>query len=162
MFARFRPSPYWLQVSIVETHRVGGKVRHEHIASLGSIETPLSFANRVAFWQRVHERLAKLSNRIDPATQGKIRGDIHTQIPMVTPARCPAAICRGAARTCTAMPWPRRAARCRRGVWRAAHGRGAIGGLRWAPPAGQGPRPRSAGEPAGPALRSMPCGARCR
>jgi len=65
--------------------------RHEHIASLGSIETPLSAANRVAFWQRVHERLAKLSNRIDPATQGKIRGDIDTQIPMVTPARGPAA-----------------------------------------------------------------------
>jgi DNA modification methylase len=66
------------------TSRVGGKVRHEHIASLGSIETPLSIANRVAFWQRVHERLAKLSNRIDPATQGKIRGDIHSRIPMVT------------------------------------------------------------------------------
>jgi hypothetical protein len=85
MFARFRPSPYWLQVSIVETRRVGGRVRHEHIASLGSIETPLSVANRVAFRQRVHERLAKLSNRIDPATQGKIRGDIHSRIPMVTP-----------------------------------------------------------------------------
>jgi hypothetical protein len=27
MFARFRPSPYRLQVSIVETRRVGGKVR---------------------------------------------------------------------------------------------------------------------------------------
>jgi hypothetical protein len=26
-------------------------VRHEHIASVGSIETPLSVANRVAFWQ---------------------------------------------------------------------------------------------------------------
>jgi hypothetical protein len=85
MFARFRPSPYRLQVSIVETRRVGGKVRHEHIASLGSIETPLSVANWVAFWQRVHERLAKLSNWIDPATQGKIRGVIHSRIPMVTP-----------------------------------------------------------------------------
>ena len=60
----------------METRRVGGRVRHEHIASLGSIETPLTVANRVAFWQRVHERLAKLSNRIDPATQGKICGDI--------------------------------------------------------------------------------------
>ena len=103
MFARFRPSPYRLQVSIVETRRVGGRVCHEHIASLGSIETPLTVANRVAFWQRVHERLAKLSNRIDPATQGKIRGDIHSRIPMVTPTRRPAAICRAAARTCTAI-----------------------------------------------------------
>jgi hypothetical protein len=109
MFARFRRSPYLLQVSIVETRRVGGKVRHEHIASLGSIETPLTVANRVAFWQRVHERLAKLSNRIDPATQGKIRGDIHTQIPMIT------------------FHWSRR----------------------------RGARPRSAGEPYGPAPRLM-------
>jgi hypothetical protein len=36
----------------------------------------------------------------------------YTQIRMVTPARRPAAICRRAARTCTAMPWPRRGARC--------------------------------------------------
>jgi hypothetical protein len=50
MFARFHPSLYRLQVSIVETRRLGGKVRHEHIASLGSIETPLSVANQVAFW----------------------------------------------------------------------------------------------------------------
>ena len=49
MFARFRPSLYRLQVSIVETRRVGGMVHHEHSASLGSIETPLSVANRVAF-----------------------------------------------------------------------------------------------------------------
>ena len=33
----------------------GGMVRHEHSASLGSIETPQSVAIRVAFWPRVHE-----------------------------------------------------------------------------------------------------------
>jgi hypothetical protein len=71
-------------------------------SSLGSIETPLTVANWVAFWRRVHERLAKPSNRINLATQGKIRGDIHSQIPMVTPARRPAAICRRAA-SCTAV-----------------------------------------------------------
>ena len=85
MFARFRQTPHRLQVSIVETSRVDGKVRHEHVASLGSTEIPPSVADRVAFWQRVHDRLAKLSNRIDPATQGKLRGDIHNRIPMVTP-----------------------------------------------------------------------------
>jgi hypothetical protein len=40
-----------------------------------------------------------------------------------------------------------------------------IGGLRWTPPARRGARPRSAGEPAGPAPRSTPPprrGARCR
>jgi hypothetical protein len=84
MFARFRQTPHRLQVSIAETLRVDGKVRHEHIGSLGSIETPPSVADRIAFWQRVNERLARLSNRIDPATQGKIRGDVHARIPMVT------------------------------------------------------------------------------
>jgi hypothetical protein len=61
------------------------------------------------------------------------------------------------------MPWPRRAARCRPGARRTAAV--AIGGLRWALPAGQGPRPRSAGESAGPAPRSTPRprrGVRCR
>ena len=69
MFVRFRGSPNRLQISIVETRRLNGRVRHEHIASLGSIEMPLSVAGRIAFWQRVNERLGKLSNRIDPAMQ---------------------------------------------------------------------------------------------
>jgi hypothetical protein len=47
-------------------------VRHEHVASLGSIENPPTARARTAFWQRLYERLAKLSNRIDPATQGRI------------------------------------------------------------------------------------------
>jgi hypothetical protein len=84
MFARFRQSQRRLQVSLVETRRVDGKVRHEHVASLGSIETPTAIADRITFWQRVNDRLGKLSNRIDPAIQGKIRGDIHNRIPMVT------------------------------------------------------------------------------
>jgi hypothetical protein len=84
MFVRFRQTPYRLKVSIIETRRIDGKVRHEHIASLGSIEVPLSVADRIVFWQRVNERLVKLSNRIDPATQGKIRGDLHARVPMVT------------------------------------------------------------------------------
>jgi hypothetical protein len=84
MFARFRQTPNRLQVSVVETRRIDGKVRHEHVASLGSIETPLSVAGRIAFWRRVNERLATLGNRIDPARQGKVRSDIHARIPMVT------------------------------------------------------------------------------
>ena len=55
-----------LQASLVETRRIDGKVRHEHIAGLGSVEMPLSVEGRLAFWQR-HERLAKLSNRVDAA-----------------------------------------------------------------------------------------------
>jgi hypothetical protein len=84
MFVRFRGSPNRLQISVVETRRLDGRVRHEHIASLGSIEMPLSVAGRIVFWQRVNERLGRLSNRIDPAMQGKVRGDIHARIPMVT------------------------------------------------------------------------------
>src|SRR5215510_1726404 len=58
MFARFRRTRHRLQVSLVETRRVGGKVRHEHVAGLGSIETPPSVDARLAFWVRLHQRLA--------------------------------------------------------------------------------------------------------
>ena len=83
-FVRFRQTPSRLQVSLVEGRRVGGKVRHEHIASLGSILVPATIADRVAFWRLLHERLAKLSNRIGADEQGKILGAIHARIPMVT------------------------------------------------------------------------------
>jgi hypothetical protein len=73
-------------VSLIETRRVGGKIRHEHIASLGSITLPLSIAHRIAFWRRVHERPARLANRIDVETQAKILGAIHAKVPMVTAA----------------------------------------------------------------------------
>jgi len=85
MFVRFRHTPRRLQASIVETRRVDGKVKHEHVAMLGSVETPPTVADRIAFWQRVNDRLAKLANRLDPAMQGKIRGELHTRVPMVTP-----------------------------------------------------------------------------
>ena len=38
MFVRFRQTAYRLQVSLVETRRAEGKVKHEHVASLGSIK----------------------------------------------------------------------------------------------------------------------------
>jgi hypothetical protein len=173
------PLPDRLQVSILETRRVGGKVRHEHIASVGSIETPLNVADRVAFWQRVHERLAKLSNRIDPATQGKILGDIDAQIPMVTPGEAPG--CRSAGEP--PGPAPRSDITAIRGLAAssrsmpaqsrsAATGRGGDRRPVVAPPARRGARcrrdgrraaplaavaiARPAGKPAGPAPRSTP------
>jgi hypothetical protein len=85
MFVRFRETAYRLQVSLVETRRVDGKVRHEHVASLGSIATPQTVAGRVTFWARLHERLARLGNRLDGAAQGKALGAVHARIPMVTP-----------------------------------------------------------------------------
>ncbi len=84
MFVRFRQTHHRLQVSIVETRRVDGKVRHEHVASFGSVEWPPSVEARFAFWQRLHERLAKLSNRVDATAQAKVLGAIHARIPMVT------------------------------------------------------------------------------
>jgi hypothetical protein len=84
MFARFRQTGHRLQVSLVETRRIDGKVRHEHVASFGSVEVPPSVEDRITFWQRLHERLAKLSNRVDVTAGAKILGDIHARIPMVT------------------------------------------------------------------------------
>ena len=84
MFARFRQTAYRLQVSLVATCRVGGRVNDEHIATLGSIGTPQTVAGRVAFWQRLHDRLAKLGNRIDAEQQAKLMGTIHARIPMAT------------------------------------------------------------------------------
>lgn len=40
MFVRFRSSSRRLQVSLVETRRIDGKVRHEHVASFGSVIEP--------------------------------------------------------------------------------------------------------------------------
>jgi len=84
MFVRFRQAGHRLQASLIETRRVDGKVRHEHIASLGSIMLPPSVADRIAFWQRLHERLGKLSNRVDAETHGRVLGAVHARVPMVT------------------------------------------------------------------------------
>ena len=51
MYVHFRETPYGLAMSLVESRREKGKVRHEHVASLGSIETPLSVAARIEFWR---------------------------------------------------------------------------------------------------------------
>jgi len=85
MFVHFRETPYGLAMSLVETRRENGKVRHEHVASLGSIETPPSVAARIEFWRELDERLAQLSNRLDAETRGKVTGAVHARVPMVTP-----------------------------------------------------------------------------
>ena len=83
MFVRFREAGRWLQISLVETRRVDGKVQYGHVAYLGSISTPPSIAERIVFWQNLHARLGKLANRVvDP---GPIMASVHARIPMVTP-----------------------------------------------------------------------------
>jgi hypothetical protein len=84
MFVRFRESRSRLQVSLVETRRVGGKVQHEHVAGLGSLPLPLTVPGRIDFWARLHARLGQLANRIDATMQGKILGEVHMRVPMVT------------------------------------------------------------------------------
>ncbi len=85
MFTRFRETARCLQVSLVETHRTGGRVRHSHVAGLGSIGVSPSPADRIAFWTKLHQRLAALANRIDGATHGVILAAVHARIPMPTP-----------------------------------------------------------------------------
>ena len=84
MFVRFRQTQTRLQASLIETRRVGGKVRHDHIAALGSVSDRPTMADRVEFWKAIHERLAKLSNRIMPDDHGKVLAAIHARVPMVT------------------------------------------------------------------------------
>jgi hypothetical protein len=84
MFVRFRQTQTRLQASLIETRRIGSKVRHEHIGALGSICGEPSIADRITFWKALHERLAKLSNRITAEDHGKILGAIHARVPMVT------------------------------------------------------------------------------
>jgi hypothetical protein len=85
MFVHFRETPYGLAMSLVENRRENGRICHEHVASLGSIETPPSVAARIEFWRELHERLAQVSNRLDAETRGKVMVAVHARVPMVTP-----------------------------------------------------------------------------
>jgi pimeloyl-ACP methyl ester carboxylesterase len=67
MLVRFRQAEHRLQLSLVETHRDGDTVRHEHVASLGAIATPPTVADRAAFWEQLIKRLAALGERVDYA-----------------------------------------------------------------------------------------------
>jgi hypothetical protein len=84
MFVRFRETPYGLQVSLIQTRREGGKVRHEHIAGLGAITIPASAADRIAFWRCLHGRLSAFSIQIADE-QAKILEAVYERIPMPTP-----------------------------------------------------------------------------
>ena len=82
MFVRFRQTAARLQVSLAETRRDGTRVRQDHVATLGSIVTPPSPTDRIAFWTKLHQRLAGLSNRIDGKAHGEILAAVHARIPM--------------------------------------------------------------------------------
>ena len=83
MFVQFRQRGQRLLLTLFETRREGGRVKKEYIANLGSILAESTIDDRIAFWQQLHTRLAKLSNRVDAATQAKLLAAIHERIPMV-------------------------------------------------------------------------------
>ena len=84
MFVRFRQQRRRLQASLMQTQRVPGKMRSEHIASLGSVDAAVSVRERLTFWAKLPERLARLGNRVHPNEHAKIYGALHARIPMVT------------------------------------------------------------------------------
>jgi hypothetical protein len=85
MFVRFRQTARRLQVSLVETHRIEGRVRHEHVASLGSVPREPTTADRITFWEKLHQRLDTLGNRIDTSQRQSILGAIYARIPARSP-----------------------------------------------------------------------------
>jgi hypothetical protein len=84
VFARFRQFHSRLNVSLVEATRIGARVYQSHIASLGSVATPPSPADRVRFWISMHQRLARLSNRLDDAAREAILAAVHARIAIPT------------------------------------------------------------------------------
>jgi hypothetical protein len=62
-----------LEVSIVETHREGGKVRQKHIASIAG-DSP---AARESFWLECEAKLARLANRLGPLNVGLATNLLH-------------------------------------------------------------------------------------
>jgi hypothetical protein len=72
-----------LDVSLVETRRDGGKVKQEHIASLGSCPLPASMSDREAFWAQCEVRLAGLGNRIGPDME-RLHKVLEARIPPLT------------------------------------------------------------------------------
>jgi hypothetical protein len=83
MFIRFRHVANRLQANLETTRRVAGKVKGEHIATLGSVPLQPSVADRIAFWAKAHGRLDRLANRIGP-DMAKIMRALHERVPMVT------------------------------------------------------------------------------
>jgi hypothetical protein len=85
MFVRFRQTPRKLQVSLIETKRVNGKVQHEHIASLGSIAANPTTTDRIEFFRKFEQRMTTLTNRVDEAQKNAITLAIGERIPLITP-----------------------------------------------------------------------------
>jgi hypothetical protein len=84
MFVRFRKVGIRLQVSIIETRRINGKVNNVHVASLGSLRDHPSFYLIRAFWQNANTVFARLGNRITPPMQAELISAIEKRVPPLT------------------------------------------------------------------------------
>ena len=69
----------------MQTRRAAGKTRNEPVASLGSVDAEVSVGERLAFWAKLPERLARLGNRVGPDDQARVSDALNARIPMVTP-----------------------------------------------------------------------------
>jgi 2-hydroxychromene-2-carboxylate isomerase len=85
MFPRFRETGRRLQVSLVETHRVDGRIRNSHVAGLGSVGVPASPADRWEYWTKLISRMEALANRVTGDTKAAILTAVDARIPMLTP-----------------------------------------------------------------------------
>jgi hypothetical protein len=84
MFVRFRRQYRRLNVSLVATRRIDGKVKTEHVAALGSVPDaePAPTKDRVAFYRGLKERLDRLMNRIDADQRRAIVAAVVAKIPV--------------------------------------------------------------------------------
>jgi hypothetical protein len=85
MFVRFRRQGRRIQVSLIETRRVAGRVIGEHVGALGSVDADLSVRERLAFWAKLPQRLASLGNRVGADQHPKLYAALHACVPMITP-----------------------------------------------------------------------------
>ena len=71
---------------IVQSRRVNGKPKQEHVACLPSIiESHISDKSAVWYWAAVEERLARLTNRIPREDMEKIRAALDKVVPQPEP-----------------------------------------------------------------------------
>jgi hypothetical protein len=74
-----------LQLSLIATKRLGGKVRHEHVGSLGSVPIPFDAYDRTGFRQKLRDRWRRLNNRMGSEPLGAIMSAIHARkLPMTS------------------------------------------------------------------------------
>ena len=85
MFVRFQHQGARLHVRLLQTKRISGKVQSEYIGALGSVDAAVSVRERLAFWAKLPERLARLGNRVSSDEHAAIYAALHARLPMVTP-----------------------------------------------------------------------------